>query len=38
MANVERKLPGNVDGDFFVDDSCIDCDQCRRIADRKSVV
>jgi glyoxylase-like metal-dependent hydrolase (beta-lactamase superfamily II)/ferredoxin len=32
MANVERKLPGNVDGDFFVDDSCIDCDQCRRIA------
>ena len=45
MAKVERKLPGNVDGDFFVDDSCIDCDQCRRIApatftdaDERSVV
>jgi glyoxylase-like metal-dependent hydrolase (beta-lactamase superfamily II)/ferredoxin len=32
MADVRRRLAGNVDGDFFVDDSCIDCDQCRRIA------
>jgi glyoxylase-like metal-dependent hydrolase (beta-lactamase superfamily II)/ferredoxin len=25
-------LPENVPGDFFVDETCIDCDQCRRIA------
>lgn len=32
MAQIERRLPQNVDGDFFVDDSCIDCDACRQIA------
>ena len=32
MAQVERRLPENVSGDFFVDASCIDCDTCRQIA------
>src|SRR5688572_22625662 len=28
MARIEKKRPENVDGDFFVDDSCIDCGTC----------
>jgi glyoxylase-like metal-dependent hydrolase (beta-lactamase superfamily II)/ferredoxin len=32
MANVEKRLAGNVAGDFFVDSSCIDCDACRQLA------
>ena len=32
MANVEKRLAGNVPGDFFVDSSCIDCDVCRQLA------
>jgi glyoxylase-like metal-dependent hydrolase (beta-lactamase superfamily II)/ferredoxin len=32
MARIEERLPQNVDGDFFVDQSCIDCDACRQIA------
>ncbi len=32
MANPARRLSENVAGDFFVDDSCIDCDACRQIA------
>jgi ferredoxin len=32
MAQPERRLPENADGDFFVDDTCIDCDACRQIA------
>jgi len=32
VANLARRLPENVSGDFFVDDSCIDCDACRQIA------
>src|SRR5205809_7329557 len=32
MANVKRRYPENVSGDFFVDDTCIDCDLCRQIA------
>jgi glyoxylase-like metal-dependent hydrolase (beta-lactamase superfamily II)/ferredoxin len=32
MASVAKRLPGNVPGDFFVDDTCIDCDACRQIA------
>jgi glyoxylase-like metal-dependent hydrolase (beta-lactamase superfamily II)/ferredoxin len=32
MAQIERRLPENADGDFFVDASCIDCDACRQIA------
>ena len=32
MAKLSRRLAGNVPGDFYVDDSCIDCDACRQIA------
>jgi glyoxylase-like metal-dependent hydrolase (beta-lactamase superfamily II)/ferredoxin len=32
MAQLERRLPQNADGDFYVDESCIDCDACRQIA------
>jgi glyoxylase-like metal-dependent hydrolase (beta-lactamase superfamily II)/ferredoxin len=32
MAQVERRLAENVAGDFYVDESCIDCDACRQIA------
>lgn len=32
MADRNRRLPANVAGDFFVDESCIDCDACRWIA------
>src|SRR5215472_13345601 len=32
MANIEKRLPENEPGDFFVDSSCIDCDACRQIA------
>lgn len=32
MADARRSLPDNVPGDFFVDDTCIDCDTCRAIA------
>ena len=32
MADKNRRLPHNVPGDFFVDHTCIDCDQCREIA------
>ena len=32
MANIERRLPENVPGDFFVDDTCIDCDTCSQLA------
>jgi ferredoxin len=29
MARIDRKLPDNVPGLFYVDESCIDCDACR---------
>src|SRR5947209_20422947 len=32
MANSSRAYAENVPGDFFVDDTCIDCDLCRQIA------
>jgi glyoxylase-like metal-dependent hydrolase (beta-lactamase superfamily II)/ferredoxin len=32
MASRARRLPQNVDGDFYVDETCIDCDACRQIA------
>ncbi len=32
MADPNAILTGNVAGDFFVDDTCIDCDLCRQIA------
>ena len=31
MASQARRLPANVPGDFYVDETCIDCDTCRRI-------
>ena len=32
MANIQRRLPENVPGDFFVDATCIDCDTCSQLA------
>src|SRR5579871_884148 len=32
MANVKKRVPENVPGDFFVDSTCIDCDACWQIA------
>src|SRR5688572_33368344 len=32
MAVPARRLPDNVAGPFFVDDSCIDCAKCREVA------
>jgi glyoxylase-like metal-dependent hydrolase (beta-lactamase superfamily II)/ferredoxin len=32
MADVRKRLPDNVAGEFFVDSTCIDCDTCRQLA------
>lgn len=32
MAHPKRSLPDNAAGEFFVDDTCIDCDTCRWLA------
>ena len=32
MARASERIRENVDGDFFVDSSCIDCDLCRQLA------
>ena len=32
MAQIAHRLPENVDGELYVDSSCIDCDACRQIA------
>ena len=32
MARIQKRLAQNVEGEFFVDSSCIDCDACRQIA------
>ncbi len=32
MADKDSKLSENVDGTFYVDDQCIDCDACRETA------
>ena len=32
MADKEEKWPENVDGKFYVDEQCIDCDLCRETA------
>jgi len=32
MAQIEQRLPENVEGEFYVDSTCIDCDACRQIA------
>ncbi len=32
MATLSERLPQNVPGRYYVDGSCIDCDQCRAMA------
>jgi glyoxylase-like metal-dependent hydrolase (beta-lactamase superfamily II)/ferredoxin len=32
MANLSKRLETNVEGNFFVDSTCIDCDTCRQLA------
>ncbi len=32
MADLQRRRRENVEGDFYVDDTCIDCDTCRWMA------
>ena len=32
MANLKRRLAENIQGEFYVDSRCIDCDACRQIA------
>ena len=32
MANLADRLPENASGRYYVDSSCIDCDQCRALA------
>jgi len=32
MANNLKRLKTNIDGNFFVDSTCIDCDTCRQLA------
>jgi glyoxylase-like metal-dependent hydrolase (beta-lactamase superfamily II)/ferredoxin len=32
MASLEKILPQNVPGEWFVDSTCIDCDTCRQLA------
>ena len=32
MATLTERLPQNAPGRFYVDGSCIDCDQCRALA------
>ncbi len=32
MADRAKRLPENVEGEFFVDSTCIDCDTCRQLA------
>lgn len=32
MADIRKRLPNNVAGEFFVDSTCINCDACRQLA------
>lgn len=32
MANRKKRLSANVEGEFYVDSTCIDCDACRQLA------
>lgn len=32
MANRNNRHPANAPGAYYVDDTCIDCDQCRSVA------
>src|SRR5256885_11724561 len=34
MASLNKILPQNVPGNWFVDSTCIDCDTCRQLAPR----
>ena len=34
MADPARRLPENAPGPYFVDETCIDCEQCRLTAKR----
>ncbi|MEO6202014.1 MAG: ferredoxin [Nitrospirales bacterium] len=33
LANLSKRLKTNVEGNFFVDSTCIDCDTCRQLAE-----
>jgi ferredoxin len=32
MAEISNRLPGNIEGPYYVDNTCIDCDLCRTTA------
>ena len=32
MAKIQKRLPSNVEGNFYVDSTCINCDTCRQLA------
>ena len=32
MADFKKRLSQNVDGEFFVDSTCVNCDTCRQLA------
>ena len=32
MANLTKRLSSNIEGSFFVDETCINCDTCRQLA------
>ena len=32
MADFKKRVPENLEGEFFVDSTCIDCDTCRQLA------
>lgn len=32
MAHLTQRRPENIDGDFYVDSTCINCDTCRWMA------
>jgi ferredoxin len=34
MADTRRRVAENVEGEFFVDTTCIGCDTCRQLAPR----
>src|SRR5438128_8765095 len=37
MADVAKRLSTNIDGNFFVDATCINCDTCRQLAPKSFV-
>ncbi|MCZ6801562.1 MAG: ferredoxin, partial [Nitrospirae bacterium] len=32
MVKIQKRLPSNVEGNFYVDSTCINCDTCRQLA------